>query len=60
MNGNALGSFLRRTADDEGKKGNDPFYGKGFVNALRASTQLLRVDHSLNGLRRLPNRLFPL
>lgn len=39
MNGNALGTFVQRTADDEGKPGNDPFYGKGFVNARRACTQ---------------------
>jgi len=27
---------LRQSADDLGKPGNDPFYGHGFVNALRA------------------------
>lgn len=27
---------LRRSADDLGKPGNDDFYGRGFVNALRA------------------------
>ncbi len=27
---------LANTADDEGKPGHDPFYGRGFVNALRA------------------------
>lgn len=32
----ALKTKLQQTADDEGKKGNDPFYGKGFVNAARA------------------------
>jgi subtilisin family serine protease len=30
---------LAQTADDEGKKGNDPFYGKGFINARRAVTE---------------------
>jgi subtilisin family serine protease len=35
----ALQSKLANTADDEGKKGNDPFYGKGFVNARRAVTE---------------------
>jgi subtilisin family serine protease len=39
MIGGELKTFLQRTADDEGKKGNDPFYGKGFVNAFRACTQ---------------------
>lgn len=34
----ALKTTLAGTADDEGKKGNDPFYGKGFVNANRACT----------------------
>lgn len=32
----ALKTKLQQTADDEGKTGNDPFYGKGFVNAARA------------------------
>ena len=27
---------LMQSADDEGKKGNDPFYGKGFINAAKA------------------------
>ncbi len=27
---------LANSADDEGKPGHDPFYGRGFVNALRA------------------------
>jgi subtilisin family serine protease len=27
---------LRQSADDLGKPGNDDFYGRGFVNALRA------------------------
>lgn len=27
---------LRASADDLGKPGNDDFYGRGFVNALRA------------------------
>lgn len=35
----ALKAKLANTADDEGKKGNDPFYGKGFVNARRAVTE---------------------
>ncbi len=30
---------LQATADDEGKGGNDPVYGKGFVNAARACTE---------------------
>jgi subtilisin family serine protease len=34
----ALKAVLQQSADDEGKKGNDPFYGKGFVNAYRACT----------------------
>ncbi|HSD65480.1 MAG TPA: S8 family serine peptidase, partial [Vicinamibacteria bacterium] len=34
----ALKTRLEQTADDEGKQGNDPFYGKGFVNADRACT----------------------
>ncbi len=34
-----LKTLLARTADDEGKVGNDPFYGKGFVNAKRAVTE---------------------
>jgi lantibiotic leader peptide-processing serine protease len=32
-------SWLAATADDEGKVGNDPYYGKGFVNAYRAVTE---------------------
>ena len=32
-------TWLAKTADDEGKKGNDPYYGKGFVNARRAVTE---------------------
>jgi lantibiotic leader peptide-processing serine protease len=32
-------SWLAATADDEGKPGNDPYYGKGFVNAYRAVTE---------------------
>lgn len=32
----ALKTRLQQTADDEGKTGNDPFYGKGFVNAYQA------------------------
>ncbi|MGE0454800.1 MAG: S8 family serine peptidase [Vicinamibacteria bacterium] len=31
----ALKALLGQSADDEGKKGNDPFYGKGFVNAAK-------------------------
>ncbi len=31
-------AWLAKTADDEGKIGNDPYYGKGFVNARRAVT----------------------
>lgn len=34
-----LKTWLAKTADDEGKKGNDPYYGKGFVNARRAVTE---------------------
>lgn len=34
-----LKTKLARSADDEGKKGNDPYYGKGFVNAYRAVTE---------------------
>jgi lantibiotic leader peptide-processing serine protease len=32
----ALKNKLAQSADDEGKKGADPFYGKGFVNARKA------------------------
>ncbi len=35
----ALKNKLAHTADDEGKQGNDPFYGKGFINARRAVTE---------------------
>ena len=35
----ALKTKLQRSADDEGKKGNDPYYGKGFVNAAKAVGQ---------------------
>jgi len=35
----ALKAKLQQSADDEGKKGNDPYYGKGFVNALKAVSQ---------------------
>jgi len=31
----ALKALLGQSADDEGKKGNDPVYGKGFVNAAK-------------------------
>ena len=34
-----LKARLQNSADDEGKKGNDPFYGRGFVNARRAATE---------------------
>ncbi len=34
-----LKTLLARTADDEGKKGHDPYYGRGFVNARRAVTE---------------------
>lgn len=35
----ALKSSLQRSTTDEGKKGNDPFYGKGWVNAREACSQ---------------------
>ena len=35
----ALKTKLQQSADDEGKKGNDPYYGKGFVNAAKAVGQ---------------------
>jgi subtilisin family serine protease len=31
-----LKTRLAQTADDEGKNGNDPYYGHGFINAARA------------------------
>ena len=34
-----LKTLLQRTAIDEGKPGTDPFYGKGWVNALNACVQ---------------------
>jgi lantibiotic leader peptide-processing serine protease len=34
-----LKTWLAKTADDEGKRGNDPYYGKGFANARRAVTE---------------------
>ncbi|MBP1603407.1 MAG: peptidase and subtilisin kexin sedolisin [Acidobacteria bacterium] len=34
----ALKARLAQSADDEGKVGRDPFYGSGFVNALKACT----------------------
>jgi subtilisin family serine protease len=34
-----LKTHLARTADDEGKPGHDPYYGRGFVNARRAVTE---------------------
>ena len=35
----ALKAKLKNTADDEGKKGKDKYYGHGFVNAYRACTE---------------------
>lgn len=35
----ALKAKLKNTADDEGKVGNDEYYGHGFVNAYNAVTQ---------------------
>jgi lantibiotic leader peptide-processing serine protease len=35
----ALKNRLAHSADDEGKPGRDPFYGRGFVNARRAVTE---------------------
>jgi subtilisin family serine protease len=32
----ALKTRLAQSADDEGKIGQDPFYGSGFVNAQKA------------------------
>ena len=34
-----LKTWLAKTADDEGKIGHDPYYGRGFVNARRAVTE---------------------
>jgi subtilisin family serine protease len=34
-----LKNRLAQTADDEGKPGHDPAYGRGFVNARRAATE---------------------
>jgi len=34
-----LKTLLANTADDEGKPGHDPYYGRGFVNARRAVTE---------------------
>ena len=34
----ALKTLIQRSADDEGEKGHDPFYGHGFVNAYKACT----------------------
>lgn len=34
-----LKTRLMQSADDAGKPGNDPYYGKGYVNALRAVSQ---------------------
>ncbi len=33
-----LKTRLMRATIDEGKNGNDPFYGKGYVNAWKAIT----------------------
>jgi hypothetical protein len=35
----ALKAALQNSALDRGKPGNDPFYGKGWVNALAACRQ---------------------
>jgi lantibiotic leader peptide-processing serine protease len=35
----ALKTKLAQSADDEGKNGHDPAYGRGFVNARRAATE---------------------
>jgi len=35
----ALKTKLKNTADDEGKRGKDEFYGHGFVNAFRGVTE---------------------
>ncbi|MBB5205427.1 subtilisin family serine protease [Inhella inkyongensis] len=35
----ALKNMLMNSTDDEGKKGHDPYYGRGFVNALKAVSQ---------------------
>jgi hypothetical protein len=34
-----LKAQLLNTADDEGRVGNDEYYGRGFVNAYRAVTE---------------------
>jgi len=34
----ALKNRLAQSADDKGKIGHDPYYGRGFVNAKRACT----------------------
>ncbi len=34
-----LKTKLAASADDEGKKGHDPYYGRGFINARRAVSQ---------------------
>ena len=36
MNPAQVLSILRRSADDLGKPGNDPYYGRGRVNAYNA------------------------
>lgn len=36
INVNRVKTILSQTADDEGKKGHDPYYGHGFVNAYQA------------------------
>jgi subtilisin family serine protease len=35
----ALKNMLMNSADDEGKKGHDAYYGRGYVNALKAVSQ---------------------
>jgi subtilisin family serine protease len=39
MTGADLKAKLAATADDEGKEGHDPYYGRGFINARRAVTE---------------------
>jgi subtilisin family serine protease len=34
----ALKNRLMQSANDEGKPGTDPYYGRGFINAWRAVT----------------------
>lgn len=50
-----LKTWLAATADDEGKNGNDAFYGKGFVNAYRAvSDPVSMANGSLPALQEAP------